>query len=70
MPNLPLNLPFWSIVFGAGILHCTMGLVAALVAKRKGRDWSFWLPVGLIVGTPALIAAWRLTSIAKEPSDE
>jgi hypothetical protein len=47
-----------------------LGLTAAVVAKRKGHDWNFWLPVGLIAGTSALIAAWRLPSIATKPSDE
>jgi hypothetical protein len=70
VPNFLSNLPFWPIVIGAGLLHCAIGVVAALVAKRKGRNWGFWLPVGLIAGTPALIAAWRLTPIVSEPSDE
>jgi hypothetical protein len=70
VPNLLLNLPFWPIVVGAGLLHCTIGIVAARMAQQKGRDLRIWLPVGLIAGTPALIVAWRLTPIVAEPSDE
>jgi hypothetical protein len=70
VPNFLPNLPPWPIVIGAGLLHCTLGFTAAVLAKRKGHDWNFWLPVGLIAGTPALIAAWRLSPIPKKLSDE
>jgi hypothetical protein len=70
LSNFLANLPFGPIAMGAGLLHFTIGGVAALVAKRKGRNLGVWLPLGLIAGTPALIAAWRLTPIVTEPSDE
>lgn len=81
MPNLLLNLsignlsiwpPALPLLLGAGILHFMIGTVAAIVASRKGRDLAIWLPLGLFAGTPALIAAWRLTSstTASENSDE
>jgi hypothetical protein len=44
----------------AGLVHFGVGLVAAIVAVRKGRDWKWWVPIGLIGGTPALIAAINL----------
>ena len=44
----------------AGVIHVTVGLSAAIVAVQKGKDWKWWIPIGLIVGTPALIAAVKL----------
>ncbi len=44
----------------AGVLHFGIGLVAAIVAIRKGQDWQWWVPIGLIGGTPSLIAALLL----------
>jgi hypothetical protein len=54
------NLPVLPILFAAGGLHCIIGTIAAFIATTKGHNFRFWLPVGLIAGTPALIAAWRL----------
>jgi hypothetical protein len=45
------------VMCGLLVLHCTIGLAAAQVAKRKGLNFSRWLTWGLIGGTPALIAA-------------
>lgn len=58
--DLPWNLPIWPMMIGAGMLHLTIGAIAARIAHRKGRDLAIWLPIGLLAGTPALIAAWRL----------
>lgn len=44
----------------AGVVHLGLGGVAAIVAVRKGRDWRWWVPIGLIGGTPSLIAAINL----------
>lgn len=44
----------------AGVVHVTLGLSAAIVAIRKGKDWKWWIPIGLIAGTPALIAAIKI----------
>jgi uncharacterized membrane protein YoaK (UPF0700 family) len=52
-----IELPSLPILCGAGILHFTIGAMAATIAHRKGRKLSLWLPIGLIVGTPALVAA-------------
>jgi hypothetical protein len=60
LADLPTDLPLGPIVMTAGVLHCAIGLVAARIAQQKGRPLSLWLPIGLIAGTPALIAAWRL----------
>jgi hypothetical protein len=60
LADLPTDLPLVPIVITAGVLHCAIGIVAAFVAQRKGRQLGIWLPIGLIAGTPALIAAWRL----------
>ncbi|MEB3356135.1 MAG: hypothetical protein VKK04_05370 [Synechococcales bacterium] len=38
-------------------LHLLIGAVGAVIAYRKGRRLDRWLVLGLIAGTPALIAA-------------
>jgi hypothetical protein len=45
-----------------GCLHCAIGYAAAKVAIAKGGNRDLWIPVGLIAGTPALIAALTLKS--------
>jgi hypothetical protein len=55
-----LSHPNPSLILIAGTLHCIIGVIAAIVAKQKGYEFRVWLPMGLIAGTPALIAAWRL----------
>ncbi|NJM48210.1 MAG: hypothetical protein HC860_20245 [Alkalinema sp. RU_4_3] len=45
-----------------GCLHCAIGYAAAKVAIAKGGNKDLWIPVGLIAGTPALIAALTLKS--------
>ena len=44
----------------AGGVHVVAGVSAAIVAIRKGKDWKWWIPIGLMAGTPALIAAVML----------
>jgi uncharacterized membrane protein len=39
------------------VLHCGVGVVAALTAQKKGFNLKRWLVFGVIVGTPALIVA-------------
>lgn len=41
-------------------LHCAIGVIAALVARRKGYSFQRWLGLGLIGGTPTLfLALWK-----------
>jgi hypothetical protein len=51
---------FWPAVLGAGILHCLVGLIAAVIAHRKGYSLRRWLAWGLLGGTPSLVLALRL----------
>ena len=39
------------------LLHCLMGLLAAIVAQRKGLSFKRWLMWGLIGGTASLAIA-------------
>jgi hypothetical protein len=41
------------------LLHCTVGLVAAQIAYRKGYDLGLWMLWGAIGGTAALVDALR-----------
>jgi hypothetical protein len=59
---LPLDFPVGWLLAGAGLFHTAIGLVAAIIAWRKGRPLKVWLPMGIIVGTPALIMALTLRS--------
>ncbi len=43
----------------AALVHFLVGIAATIVAVRKGRDWRWWLPIGLIGGTLALVMALR-----------
>ena len=43
-----------------GFIHTSAGVLAAIVAVRKGESWSRWLPMGILLGTPALLMALRL----------
>lgn len=40
-------------------LHCAIGLVAAMLAYRKGYDLGLWMVWGLVGGTVALVDALR-----------
>ena len=42
----------WLLTF-----HCLIGVVAAVLAHRKGYSLGLWIVLGLIVRTAALIAA-------------
>ena len=44
----------------AGGVHFIAGVSAAIVAMRKGKDWKWWIPIGLMAGTPALVIAVKL----------
>ena len=46
----------------AGGVHVIAGVSAAIVAIRKGKDWKWWVPIGLMAGTPALIVAIKIKS--------
>jgi len=43
-----------------GLIHVSAGVLAAIVAVQKGESWSRWLPMGILLGTPALVMAVRL----------
>ncbi len=43
---------YWLLTF-----HCLIGVVAAVLARRKGYSLGLWIVLGLIGGTAALIAA-------------
>lgn len=52
----------WMVTI-AGIVHCLIGTVAAIVAAQKGYSLGKWLVMGWIGGTPALIVALRLADV-------
>lgn len=39
------------------VLHCVIGVGAAILAQRKGFDYGVWLVWGLVGGTAALVHA-------------
>jgi hypothetical protein len=49
----------------ASLVHCLLGIAAIIVAVRKGRDWRWWGPIGLLGGTLVLVIALRM-----EPSQQ
>jgi hypothetical protein len=51
-PDLP---PQWYLL--PLTLHCLIGITAAIVAYQKGLNLKRWIFIGIIGGTPALIAA-------------
>ncbi|HAZ49625.1 MAG TPA: hypothetical protein DDW76_05685 [Cyanobacteria bacterium UBA11369] len=51
------DLPIESTIYLMLSLHCVIGAIAAIIAQNKGRSLNLWLPLGLVVGTPALIVA-------------
>ncbi len=46
-------------------LHCIMGLVAAMMAHRKGYDLGLWMLWGMVGGTVALVDAVRRPALAR-----
>jgi hypothetical protein len=57
--ELPFGLSLFQVVTIAGILHAGVGVAAAMVATSKGESFWRWLPMSLLLGTPALIMALR-----------
>ena len=51
-----------NFVFWLMLLHCLIGLSAAIVADSKGYSFSVWLLIGFLGGTFALIASLILKS--------
>jgi hypothetical protein len=41
------------------LAHCLIGLVAALIAQRKGYDLGIWILWGTVGGTVALVDVLR-----------
>ena len=63
MDSMIHDFPFLSIVQVLtiiGFVHASAGVLAAIVAVQKGESWSHWLPMGILLGTPALVMAVRL----------
>jgi hypothetical protein len=48
-----------TFVFLLMLLHCLIGLTAAIVADTKGNSFLLWLIIGMIGGTFGLIASLR-----------
>ena len=59
IPDFPM-LSIVQVVTILGVIHASAGVLAAIVAVRKGESWSRWLPMGILLGTPALVMAVRL----------
>jgi hypothetical protein len=57
-----LNLPLMPLGIGLMILHCVIGVMAAVVAQQRGLSFRRWIWIGLLGGTIALIAALRSPS--------
>lgn len=51
-----------SLVFLLSLLHCFIGLASAIVADTKGYSFVFWLFIGAIGGSFALITSFTLKS--------
>lgn len=58
LPDLAATGFSLAVVIMMGV-HCLMGLVAALIAYRKGGDLGRWFLWGMIGGTLALVTALR-----------
>lgn len=56
------DLPFWPTISILMLLHCAIGLSAALLARQKGLGFQPWLVKGFIGGTVALIIVARTQS--------
>ncbi|NJK37224.1 MAG: hypothetical protein HC835_11615 [Oscillatoriales cyanobacterium RM2_1_1] len=50
-------------------LHCLIGSVAALIAKRRGYDYRLWLFLGLLGGTAAFVVSLILKPRAVSAQD-
>lgn len=58
--DLPFGLSIVQVLTILGLIHVFGGILAAIVAVKKGESWSRWLPMGILLGTPALVMALRL----------
>ena len=58
--DFPFGLSIVQVFTILGVIHVSGGVLAAIVAVRKGESWSRWLPMGILLGTPALVMALRL----------
>lgn len=58
--DLPFGLSIVQVLTILGLIHILGGVLAAIVAVKKGESWSRWLPMGILLGTPALVMALRL----------
>jgi hypothetical protein len=56
MPEFPWSTDGRTLLV-LGVAHCVIGLTAAIVAQRRGRRLTYWLVLGFIGGTAALVAA-------------
>ncbi len=53
-------------IYLLAIAHCLIGIIAAIIAKRKGYNFPLWLLFGLIGGTPILILALLKKNLIKD----
>jgi len=67
LPASPLAPDGLSLTYGLMLLHCLVGLVAAMVAQRKGYDLGRWLVAGVVGGTPVLILALTRPDLRQAP---
>ncbi|MGI0479868.1 hypothetical protein ACN4EE_03675 [Geminocystis sp. CENA526] len=51
-----------TFIFLLMLLHCLIGLTAAIVADTKGNSFLLWLIIGMIGGTFGLIASIKSTT--------
>jgi hypothetical protein len=56
----PWGLSLWVTLLIAGVIHAAIGSAAAIVAIQRGGRWQWWVPMGLLLGTPGLVLALRL----------
>ncbi|MGP1375216.1 MAG: hypothetical protein ACTS3T_20475 [Almyronema sp.] len=54
--------PNQALLYTLLLLHCVMGMIAALVAQRKHLNFSLWFAWGIIGGTLALVTALNARS--------
>jgi hypothetical protein len=58
--DLLLHLPWMPIGLSLMVLHCMIGVIAAISAHQRGLSFQRWIWIGLLGGTIALIAALML----------
>ncbi len=62
-----LAVPVFPTIYWMLTLHCIIGLLAAMIADRKGFNLNRWLLWGLIGGTVALVTVLWKKGVSHEP---